>query len=92
MYAIVQNGGHQVKVEPGVVITIDRMANDAGAEVAFDQVLLVAGRRRDVGLCGGAKIVGGSRPDGPDSVFKSGAAAGATPMGFAPTDARAHPT
>ena len=62
MYAIVQNGGHQVKVEPGAVITIDRMANDAGAEVAFDQVLLVA---KDGGeimtgtpYVAGAKVVG----------------------------------
>ncbi len=62
VYAIVQNGGHQVKVEPGAVITIDRMANDAGAEVAFDQVLLVA---KDGGeimtgtpYVAGAKVVG----------------------------------
>jgi large subunit ribosomal protein L21 len=42
VYAIVQNGGHQVKVEPGVVVTIDRTAAEVGTEVTFDQVLLVA--------------------------------------------------
>ena len=42
MYAIVQNGGHQVKVEPGTIITVDRMENETGADVTFDQVLLVS--------------------------------------------------
>ena len=42
MYAIVQNGGHQVKVEPGTVVTVDRMADDKGATVTFDQVLLIS--------------------------------------------------
>jgi large subunit ribosomal protein L21 len=42
VYAIVQNGGHQVKVEPGTIITVDRMENETGAEVTFDQVLLVS--------------------------------------------------
>jgi large subunit ribosomal protein L21 len=42
VYAIVQNGGHQVKVEPGTVVTVDRMADDKGATVTFDQVLLIS--------------------------------------------------
>jgi large subunit ribosomal protein L21 len=42
VYAIVQNGGHQVKVEPGTIITVDRMENETGADVTFDQVLLVS--------------------------------------------------
>ena len=41
MYAIVQNGGHQVRMEPGTIVTIDRMASAKGAEVTFDQVLMV---------------------------------------------------
>ncbi len=62
MYAIVQNGGHQVKVEPGAVVTVDRNAVEAGAEVTFNQVLLVAKDSGDV-LTGapfvaGAKVVG----------------------------------
>lgn len=42
MYAIVQCGGHQVKMVPGATVTIDRLAGDVGADVSFDQVLLVA--------------------------------------------------
>jgi large subunit ribosomal protein L21 len=37
-------------MEPGTVVTIDRMASDKGAEVTFDQVLYVS---KD-----GAKVVG----------------------------------
>jgi large subunit ribosomal protein L21 len=41
MYAIVQAGGRQVKVTPGSVVTVDGTAGEPGAEVTFDQVLLV---------------------------------------------------
>ena len=41
MYAIVQAGGRQVKVVPGAVITVDGTAGEPGAELTFDQVLLV---------------------------------------------------
>jgi len=62
VYAIVQNGGHQVKVEPGTVVTIDRMATEKGAEVTFDQVLYVSKDGGEV-VAGapyvtGAKVVG----------------------------------
>lgn len=62
MYAIVQNGGHQVKVEPGAVVTVDRMGTDKGGEVTFDQVLLVAKDGGDITAgtpyVAGAKVVG----------------------------------
>jgi large subunit ribosomal protein L21 len=41
VYAIVQNGGHQVKMVPGEVVIIDHIDQEAGAEVTFDQVLFV---------------------------------------------------
>ena len=41
MYAIIQSGGRQVRVEPGTVVTVDRLEATAGQEVTFDQVLLV---------------------------------------------------
>jgi large subunit ribosomal protein L21 len=41
MFAIVEAGGRQAKVEPGVVVVIDRLEADPGAEVTFDKVLLV---------------------------------------------------
>jgi large subunit ribosomal protein L21 len=77
VYAIVQNGGHQVKVEPGTTITVDRMGTEAGAEVTFDQVLLVS-KDGDVTtgtpFVEGAKVVGivEDHPRGPKiRVFKS---------------------
>lgn len=41
MYAIIQSGGRQVKVVPGTVVVVDRLHDDAGAEVSFDRVLFV---------------------------------------------------
>ncbi len=61
MYAIVQNGGHQMKVEPGVVVTIDRMDGDKGASVTFDQVLLISNEgdvKTGTPYVSGAKVVG----------------------------------
>ena len=52
MYAIIQSGGRQVRVAPGELVTVDRMAEAAGEEVSFDRVLLVA---KD-----GGEIVAGS--------------------------------
>jgi len=41
VYAIIQSGGRQVRVDPGAVVTLDRLGADAGAEVTFDRVLFV---------------------------------------------------
>jgi large subunit ribosomal protein L21 len=41
VYAIVQTGGHQVKMVPGTVVTIDRLEAEPKSEVIFDRVLLV---------------------------------------------------
>lgn len=41
MFAIVEAGGRQEKVEPGVVVTVDRLDGEPGAEVTFDRVLLI---------------------------------------------------
>lgn len=62
MYAIVQCGGHQVKMTPGETVTIDRIPGEAGTDVTFDQVLLVAQDSGEV-LAGtpfvaGARVVG----------------------------------
>ena len=40
-YAIVQAGGHQLKLAVGQSVTIDRQAAEPGAEIVFDQVLLL---------------------------------------------------
>jgi large subunit ribosomal protein L21 len=61
VYAIVQNGGHQVKVEAGTIVTVDRMENETGTEVTFDQVLLVSNDgdvKAGTPYVAGAKVVG----------------------------------
>ena len=56
MYAIVQAGGRQLKVSPGAVAVLDGTAGEAGAELTFDQVLLV---EKDGGeILAGAPFVG----------------------------------
>ena len=41
MYAIIQSGGRQTRVEKGSVLTVDRLDGQVGDEVTFDQVLFV---------------------------------------------------
>jgi large subunit ribosomal protein L21 len=41
VFAIIQSGGRQVKVTPGAVVTVDRVALEPGEKVSIDQVLLV---------------------------------------------------
>ena len=59
MYAIVQCGGHQVKMIPGATLVVDKVDGDKGAEVSFDQVLMV---EKDGGeLMAGAPFLAGAR-------------------------------
>jgi large subunit ribosomal protein L21 len=61
MYAIFENGSHQYRVHEGDQVTIDRRPGDPGAEIVFDQVLLVAGSdgaTLGTPLVPGAKVVG----------------------------------
>ena len=41
MFAIIQSGGRQIRVSPGSVVTVDRLAIEAGEQVSIDQVLMV---------------------------------------------------
>lgn len=43
MYAIVQTGGKQYKVQPGDQIKVEKLGADPGAQINLDQVLAVAG-------------------------------------------------
>ncbi len=59
MYAIVQCGGHQVKMSPGATLVVDKVDGEKGAEVSFDQVLMV---EKDGGeLMAGAPFLSGAR-------------------------------
>ncbi len=42
MYAVIQTGGKQYRVEPGKTVVVEKLTGDAGAQVVFDQVLLVS--------------------------------------------------
>lgn len=59
MYAIVKTGGKQYCVEEGKKISVEKLDAEVGAEVVFDQVLLVAGDDVKVGapVVAGAKVV-----------------------------------
>ncbi len=59
MYAIVQNGGHQLRMVPGTTVLVDRVSAEPGSEVTFDQVLLV---EKDGGeVLAGAPFVANAR-------------------------------
>lgn len=49
MYAIIATGGKQYKVSEGDVIKVERLGAEPGAEVVFDQVLVVGGEQTVVG-------------------------------------------
>jgi large subunit ribosomal protein L21 len=58
MYAIIQTGGKQYKVEEGQVIRVEKLDVEAGETVEFDQVKLVSG---DNGLQVGTPTVDGAK-------------------------------
>lgn len=62
MYAVIETGGKQYRVEPGQVVVVEKLAGEPGEELAFDNLLMVVG---DAGepLIGtpyvpGARVVG----------------------------------
>lgn len=57
MYAVVDNGGKQYRVEPGRTLVIDRMDAEAGASVVFERVLLIGD---DDGVTIGTPTVAGA--------------------------------
>ena len=57
MYAVIQTGGHQYRVEPGSEFTIEKIAAAEGENITFDNVLLV---RNDDGVQVGAPYVDGA--------------------------------
>ncbi len=60
VYAIVESGGTQYRVEPGAVVALERLAGEVGSRVELDRVLLVSdGSRIQVGhpVVAGARVV-----------------------------------
>jgi large subunit ribosomal protein L21 len=58
MFAIVEAGGRQEKVEPGVALKVDRLDAEPGAEITFDKVLLV--EKPDGSIVAGTPYVAGA--------------------------------
>ncbi|MCB0338149.1 MAG: 50S ribosomal protein L21 [Bdellovibrionales bacterium] len=75
-YAVIDACGHQMRVEPGCVIEVNRINQEAGQEVLFNKVYLARGAK---GVVVGAPTIAGavvkgevlSHPRGPRiTVFK----------------------
>ncbi|WP_096269572.1 50S ribosomal protein L21 [Paucisalibacillus globulus] len=49
MYAIIETGGKQVKVEEGQVVYVEKVTADVDETVTFDKVLFVGGEDVKVG-------------------------------------------
>ena len=49
MYAIIETGGKQLKVEEGSRIFVEKLEVEAGSEISIDKVLFVGGESVKVG-------------------------------------------
>ncbi|OYT69287.1 MAG: 50S ribosomal protein L21 [Armatimonadetes bacterium JP3_11] len=58
MYAIIQTGGKQYRVEPNTVLSVEKIDAEPGAEVEISEVLMV---RTDDGIKVGAPYVAGAK-------------------------------
>jgi large subunit ribosomal protein L21 len=60
MFAVVKTGGKQYRVAAGDVVTIEKLAAEAGDAVEFDQVLMLGGDAPTIGvpLVSGATVKG----------------------------------
>ena len=61
MYAVIRTGGKQYRVTEGDILRIEKIAGDVGAEVTFDEVLMLGGSESPkVGqpTVAGAKVMG----------------------------------
>ena len=60
MYAIIATGGKQYKVSEGDKVRVEKLEGEVGAQVEFDQVLLIGGDAAKIGnpTVDGAKVVG----------------------------------
>lgn len=57
MYAVIQTGGKQYRVQPGDVIVVEKLDGDAGSDVSFGDVLMLGG---DKGVTLGAPLIKGA--------------------------------
>ena len=77
MYAIIETGGKQLKVEAGQSIFVEKLDVEPGSEVVFDKVCLVSDASTKIGTpyVEGAKVICTVEKQGKDKkilVFKQG--------------------
>ena len=62
MYAVMETGGKQYRVEPGQVLVVEKLPGEPGEELTFDNLLMVVGDDGEPKLgtpyLAGAKIFG----------------------------------
>jgi large subunit ribosomal protein L21 len=58
MYAIVETGGKQYKVQEGTLLRVESLPHEVGAEVALERVLFLQG---DAGVKVGNPVVAGAK-------------------------------
>lgn len=58
MYAIIETGGKQYRVEPGATVQVETLPGDVGGTIELNQVRLVHGEQ---GLVVGQPLVAGAR-------------------------------
>ncbi len=61
MYAVIETGGHQHRVQVGDVVQVARVAGETGGSVVFDRVLIVGG---DDGVKVGTPTLDGAQVHG----------------------------
>lgn len=49
MYAVIETGGKQIRVEVGQEIYIEKLEVEAGQDYTFDKVLLIGGSKNKIG-------------------------------------------
>ena len=83
MYAVIETGGKQLKVEAGQEIYVEKLNVEAGDEVVFDKVCLVSNEATKIGTpyVEGAKVVAKVEKQGKEKkirIFKYKAKKGST--------------
>ncbi len=58
MYAIIQTGGKQYRVEPNTILSVEKLEAEPGTEIEISEVLMV---RTDDGIKVGAPYVSGAK-------------------------------
>lgn len=59
MYAVIECGGKQYRVQEGDLIKVEKLPAEVGADVTIEKVLLLGGEKTEIGtpLVDGARVV-----------------------------------